>query len=81
MTDIHDFSDICPYDDSVFHEKMSALVKEPMFQHAISYVMPKEAIPGLIDDLLKIDNKYDFFKNTKRKTIAHNLNIYKIQRL
>ncbi|MBQ1268326.1 MAG: 1-acyl-sn-glycerol-3-phosphate acyltransferase, partial [Muribaculaceae bacterium] len=26
----------------------------------ISYVMPKEAIPGLIDDLLKIDNKYDF---------------------
>lgn len=60
MTDIHDFSDICPYDDSVFHEKMSALVKEPMFQHAISYVMPKEAIPGLIDDLLKIDNKYDF---------------------
>jgi hypothetical protein len=31
-----------------------------MFQHAISYVMPKEAIPGLIDDLLKIDNKYDF---------------------
>ena len=60
MTDVHDFSDICPYDDSVFHEKMSALVKEPMFQHAISYVMPKEAIPGLIDDLLKIDNKYDF---------------------
>ena len=60
MTDIHDFSDICPHDDSVFHQKMEALVKEPAFLHAIGYVMPKEAIPGLIDDLLKIDNKYDF---------------------
>ena len=60
MTDIHDFSDICPHDDSVFHEKMEALVKEPAFLHAIGYVMPKEAIPGLIDELLKIDNKYDF---------------------
>lgn len=60
MTDIQDFSDICPYDDSVFHEKMQALVKEPAFLHAIGYTMPKEAIPGLIDELLKIDNKYDF---------------------
>ncbi len=55
-----DFSDIAPYDDSVFHEKMEQLVKEPGFLHAINYTMPKEDVPVLIDELLKIDNKYDF---------------------
>ncbi len=55
-----DFSDIAPYDDSVFHEKMELLVKEPGFLHAINYTMPKEDVPVLIDELLKIDNKYDF---------------------
>lgn len=55
-----DFSDIAPYDDSVFHEKMEKLVKEPGFLHAVNYVMPPDAVPVLIEDLLKIDNKYDF---------------------
>lgn len=56
----YDFSDISPYDDSVFHEKMVNLVKEPGFLHAVNYTMPKEDVPVLIDELLKIDNKYDF---------------------
>lgn len=56
----YDFSDISPYDDSVFHEKMAQLVKEPGFLHAVSYCMPKEDVPPLIDELLKIDNKHDF---------------------
>lgn len=55
-----DFSDIAPYDDSVFVEKMSALVKDPGFLHAINYTMPKDDVPALIEELLKIDNKYDF---------------------
>lgn len=55
-----DFSDISPYDDSVFHEKMVNLVKEPGFLHAVNYTMPKDDVPVLIDELLKIDNKYDF---------------------
>ena len=55
-----DFSDISPYDDSVFHEKMENLVKEPGFLHAVNYTMPKDDVPVLIDELLKIDNKYDF---------------------
>ncbi|MBD5208310.1 MAG: acyltransferase [Bacteroidales bacterium] len=54
------FSDISPYDDSVFHEKMANLVKEPGFLHAINYTMPPEDVPKLIDELLKMDNKYDF---------------------
>ena len=55
-----DFSDIAPLDDSVFHDTMSRLVKEPGFLHAIKYTMPADDIPVLIEDLLKIDNKYDF---------------------
>lgn len=56
----YNFSDISPYDDSEFHSKMEQLVKEPGFLHAVNYTMPKEDVPALIDELLKIDNKYDF---------------------
>ena len=55
-----DFSDIAPYDDSLFREKMKQLVKEPGFIHAVNYTMPEKDVPVLIDDLLKIDNTYDF---------------------
>lgn len=55
-----DFSDIAPYDDSVFHQKMEELVKEPGFLHAVNYTMPKEDVPMLVEELLRIDNKYDF---------------------
>lgn len=54
------FNDIAPYDDSMFHEKMKQLVKEPAFIHALNYTMPKEDVPVLIEELLKINNKYDF---------------------
>lgn len=57
---IYDFSDIAPYDDSEFHSKMENLVKEPGFLHAVSYAMPKESVPALIEDLQKINNTYDF---------------------
>lgn len=56
----YNFSDIAPYDDSVFHEKMEKLVKEPMFLHAMNYVMPQDVVSAVTDELLKIDNKYDF---------------------
>lgn len=60
MTKEFDFCDIAPYDDSLFREKMANLVKEPGFLHALDYAMPQEAVPAVIDELLKIDNKYDF---------------------
>lgn len=56
----YNFSDISPYDDSEFQQKMSQLIKEPGFIHAINYVMPKDDIPSLLEDLKTIDNKYDF---------------------
>lgn len=55
-----DYSDIAPYDDSVFKTKMASLVKDPGFLHAVYYTMPKEDVPDLIGEMLKIDNKYDF---------------------
>lgn len=60
MTDEINFNDICPYDDSVFSEKMRSLVREPGFINALKYTMPEKDIPGLIEELLKITNKYDF---------------------
>ncbi len=54
-----DFSDIAPYDDKIFHEKMERLVKEPGFLHAVQFTMPDGGVPALIEELLKIDNKYD----------------------
>lgn len=56
----YNFSDIAPYDDSVFHEKMEKLVNEPLFLHAMNYVMPQDVVSAVTDELLKIDNKYDF---------------------
>lgn len=56
----YNFSDIAPYDDSEFHSKMENLVKQPGFLHAVNYTMPPEAVPALIDELLKMDNKHDF---------------------
>lgn len=56
----YDFSDISPYDDSVFKEKMATLVEDPGFLHAVKYTMPSGEVPSLIEELKSIDNKYDF---------------------
>lgn len=56
----YDFSDICPYDDDVFHEKMKALVQEPGFLHALSFCVPPDGVETLKQELLAIRNKHDF---------------------
>ncbi len=55
-----DFSDLAPYDDSVFRTILDKLIIDPGFLHAVSYVLPKEDIPALIEQLKKTDNRYDF---------------------
>lgn len=57
-----DFSDIAPYEDSLFESKIRSLVKEPGFLHAVGFTMPKEDVPVLIDELLKITNTHEFQK-------------------
>lgn len=39
---------------------MERLVKEPGFLHAVKYAMPADDVPALVEELLKINNKYDF---------------------
>ncbi len=55
-----EFSDICPFSDSVFQSEMSQLVTEPGFKHAVTYVMPNVDYDLFCKQLLKIDNKRDF---------------------
>lgn len=55
-----EFSDICPFSDSVFQSEMSQLVTEPGFKHAVTYVMPNVDYDLFCTQLLKIDNKRDF---------------------
>lgn len=55
-----DFTDIAPLDDKVFHSTMERLLKEPGFLHAMKYAIPECDLPVLLEELQKIDNKYDF---------------------
>lgn len=55
-----EYQDIAPYDDSVFHEKLVNLVKEPGFEHAVKYVMPSVDYDELVKKLLSIRTQDDF---------------------
>ncbi len=55
-----EFNDIAPYDDSVFQQYMSRLVKEPGFENAIKYVMPDADYNQIVSELLKIKSKNEF---------------------
>lgn len=55
-----DFSDIAPYDDSQFHDKILKLVEDPGFLHAVGYAMPPEGVKHLIEEMKKIKNGHDF---------------------
>jgi len=55
-----EFSDIAPYNDKMFREKMRELVAEPGFEHAVRYVMPDVDYPAFVGELLKIETQSDF---------------------
>lgn len=59
----NEYSDICPFSDSEFHEKMEELVKEPGFKHAVTWVLPDIDFEAFCQGLLVIDNKRDFQVN------------------
>ncbi len=60
MEETYDFSDIAPYGDAEFHEKLSELVKEPGFEHAVRYVMPDVDFEEFVGNLLKIHDQATF---------------------
>ncbi len=55
-----EFSDICPYDDSEFQEKIACLVKEPGFEHAVKYVMPNVDYKEFAKGLMAINSQEEF---------------------
>lgn len=60
MDNQFDFSDIAPYSDDVFHQKMQCLVKEPGFEYAVKYVMPHIDYQKFVEQLLSIRDKESF---------------------
>ncbi|MDE5628559.1 MAG: acyltransferase [Muribaculaceae bacterium] len=65
MTDTHNnihdiFDDIRPYDDHQFHEKISALVHEPGFEHAVRYIMPDVDYDDFVNKLVTVQTQMDF---------------------
>lgn len=56
------FEDIAPYPDSIFHEKMENLVREPGFIHAVKWVFPNINYDEFAQDLLQVHDKDTFQK-------------------
>ena len=52
-----EFADICPIEDKDFHNEMSMLVNEPMFEHVASVVMPEYNYSQLKIMLLSLNSK------------------------
>ena len=69
MSNEYDFSDIAPFDDSQFKEKMAQLVKEPGFEHAVKYVMPEVDFSQFVRNLLAVPDKETFQKQVMRPFI------------
>ena len=57
------FSDISPYDSSEFHEKISHLVKEPGFEHAVKWVLKDIDYADFCNQLLLVKDGNTFKRN------------------
>jgi len=55
-----DFSDIEPYSDAEFKNKMAELVTEPGFEHAVKYVMPDVDFPEFAKELCEVPDNETF---------------------
>lgn len=55
-----DYSEIAPFDDNEFKERMEALVKEPGFEHAVKYVMPDVDFKAFAERLKAVPDKEKF---------------------
>lgn len=67
MTIPEEFKDIAPYDDEQFHEKMSSLVREPGFEHAIRYVMPDVDYDEFCRELVNVPSQDEFQRSVMGK--------------
>lgn len=57
-----EFADVCPFNDSEFHARMTQLVDVSMFKSVIEYVMPGVSYEVLKQKLLSLNSKDEFQK-------------------
>lgn len=56
----HDFSDIAPYTNKEFRERLESLSREPGFEHAVRYIMPRVNFEEFRKELLGSRDQQDF---------------------
>lgn len=57
MFEQYNLQEIAPFDDAQFHEKMTRLVEEPGFEHAVRWVLPDVDYPEFVRELLQVPDK------------------------
>lgn len=56
----YDFSEIAPYDDEKFPERIANLVQQPGFEHAVRWVLPQVNYDEFVKKLKGCTDKYKF---------------------
>ena len=62
-----DYTEIAPYDDSQFAERIAELVEEPGFEHAVRWVLPDVDYDQFVNLLGSIKTKKEFQINIMQK--------------
>lgn len=57
MFEQYNLQEIAPFDDAQFREKMTRLVEEPGFEHAVRWVLPDIDYPEFVKELLQVPDK------------------------
>lgn len=57
MFEQYNLQEIAPFDDAQFREKMTRLVEEPGFEHAVRWVLPDVDYPEFVRELLQVPDK------------------------
>lgn len=70
MDNTYDFSDIAPFDDSEFHDRMAQLVKEEGFEHAVRYLFHDIDFDQFSQQLLEVPDKNTFQKVVMKPFLA-----------
>lgn len=70
------FDDIAPYDDSLFPEKLEALVKEPGFKHAVTYALPGIDYDSFAEGMKKVRGKEELQEKIMRPFLEKLANEY-----
>ena len=66
----YDFSDIAPYGQEEFKERMAHLVHEEGFEHAVRYVMPDVDYPEFVKVLLSVKDGNEFQSKVMRSFLG-----------